>query len=126
MHITLAGKNYPIAPLTLGDMRRAGPAFTRIGVDTPEAMSAQITLIYLAMHSADHNVTPADVDGITGVTIAEIQAAVEMVARLIGVALVEASPLGEALPAKGPAGGEALPAKGPAGREALPAKGPAD
>ena len=56
--ITLGGREFPVAPLTLGQMRRAGPAFVRIGFDTPEAMGAQVTLLLLAMQSADPSITP--------------------------------------------------------------------
>ena len=66
--ITLGGQDFPIAPLTLGQMRQAGPAFTRIGIETPEGMGAQTTLLYLAMHAADPKVMAADVDAIIGVT----------------------------------------------------------
>jgi hypothetical protein len=48
--ITLGGQEFPVAPLTLGQLKQAGPAFTRIGIDTPEGMSAQTTIIYLAMY----------------------------------------------------------------------------
>lgn len=33
--VTLGGREFPVAPLTLGQMKQAGPAFTRIGIDTP-------------------------------------------------------------------------------------------
>ena len=95
--ITLGGREFPVAPLTLGQMRQAGPAFTRIGIDTPEGMGAQTTIIYLAMNSADPKITAADVDNIKGVTFPELKVAVEIVARLMGV---EMRPLetGEAQP----------------------------
>ena len=99
--ITLGGRDFPVAPLTLGQMRRAGPAFVRIGFDTPEAMGAQVTLLLLAMQSADPSVTPDAVDGIPGVTIPELRAALKVVLALIGVDLVEATP-GEAQPAGAP------------------------
>ncbi|MDE2030181.1 MAG: hypothetical protein KGI97_06415, partial [Alphaproteobacteria bacterium] len=83
--ITLGGRDFPVAPLTLGQMRQAGPAFTRIGIDTPEGMGAQTTIIYLAMHAADPKVTSADVDAIVGVTFPELKEAVEKVAKLMGV-----------------------------------------
>ena len=44
--ITLGGREFPVAPLTLGQMRRAGPAFVRIGFDTPEAMGAQVVELH--------------------------------------------------------------------------------
>jgi hypothetical protein len=96
--ITLGGREFPVAPLTLGQLRQAGPAFTRIGIDTPEGMGAQTTIIYLAMHAADPKVTPADVDNIVGVTFPELKAAVEIVARLMGVEMRALSE-GEASPA---------------------------
>lgn len=95
--ITLGGRDFPVAPLTLGQMKQAGPAFTRIGIDTPEGMGAQTTIIYLALHAADPKITPADVDAIVGVTFPELKAAVEKVARLMGVEMKEIAP-GEAQP----------------------------
>ena len=100
--ITLGGKDFPVAPLTLGQMRQAGPAFMRIGIETPEAMGAQITLLYLAMRSADSKVTPADVDSIPGVTLGEIHNAVSVVAALMGVEFKAVAP-GEAKPPEAPA-----------------------
>jgi hypothetical protein len=95
--ITLGGREFPVAPLTLGQLRQAGPAFTRIGIDTPEGMGAQSTIIYLAMHAANPKVTPAEVDGIVGVTFPELKQAVEVVARLMGVEMRAIEP-GEAQP----------------------------
>ena len=95
--ITLGGQEFPVAPLTLGQLKQAGPAFTRIGIDTPEGMGAQTTIIYLAMHAADPKVTSADVDAIVGVTFPELKAAVERVAKLMGVEMKEIIP-GEAQP----------------------------
>ncbi len=95
--ITLGGREFPVAPLTLGQLRQAGPAFTRIGIDTPEGMGAQSTIIYLAMHAADPKVAPADVDAIVGVTFPELKKAVEIVAKLMGVEMRSLEP-GEAQP----------------------------
>ena len=100
--ITLGGRDFPIAPLTLGQMRQAGPAFTRIGIDSTEGMGAQTTLIYLAMHAADPKITSADVDAIIGVTFTELKTAVEKVAQLMGVEMRAAEP-GEAMPVEKPA-----------------------
>lgn len=96
--ILLGAKEFLIAPLTLGQMRQAAPAFTRIGVDTPEGMGAQITILYHAMHAADPCVTVAQVDGIAGVTFEELRDAVEKVAKLMGVEMRRIPP-GEAVPA---------------------------
>src|ERR1700689_3793113 len=95
--ITLGGQEFPVAPLTLGQLRQAGPAFTRIGIDTPEGMGAQTTIIYLAMHAADPKVTAADIDSIRGVTFPELKNAVEVVAKLMGVEMRAIEP-GEAKP----------------------------
>ncbi|MDE3017162.1 MAG: hypothetical protein KGI29_09645 [Pseudomonadota bacterium] len=97
--ITLGGREFPIAPLTLGQMKQAGPAFTRIGIDTPEGMGAQTTILYLGMHAADPKITAADVDAIVGVTFTELKTAVEKVAKLMGVEMRATEP-GEALPAQ--------------------------
>jgi hypothetical protein len=95
--IILGGQNFPIAPLTLGTMRQAGPAFTRIGIDSSEGMGAQTTILYLAMHAANPVITAADVDAIVGVTFPELKAAVEKVAKLMGVEMRAIEP-GEAQP----------------------------
>lgn len=97
--ITLGGQPYPVAPLTLGDMRRVGPAFGRIGVDTAEGVDAQVTLITLAMRAADPAVTPDTVAAIRGVTFNEMRAAMQTVAALTGVELQEKAP-GEDQPAQ--------------------------
>ncbi|MDE1901296.1 MAG: hypothetical protein KGI37_06615 [Alphaproteobacteria bacterium] len=96
--VMLGGREFPVAPLTLGQMKQAGPAFTRIGIDTPEGVGAQTTLLYLAMHQADPKVTAADVDAIVGVTFPELKTAVEKVAKLMGVEMRAIEP-GEAQPA---------------------------
>ena len=100
--ITLGGQDFPIAPLTLGQMRQAGPAFTRIGIDSVDGMGAQTNILYLAMHAANPAVTAADVDAIIGVTFPELKAAVEKVARLMGVEMRKIEP-GEGVPAETPA-----------------------
>ena len=100
--ITLGGQSFPISPLTLGTMRQAGPAFTRIGIDTPDGMGAQTTILYLAMHAANPVLTAADVDAIVGVTFPELKAAVEKVAKLMGVEMKAIEP-GEAQPVETPA-----------------------
>ena len=100
--ITLGGREFPVAPLTIGQMRRAGPAFVRIGFDTPEAMGAQVTLLMLAMQAADPTVTPDAVDAIPGVTIPDLRAAIKVVLALIGVDLVDVPP-GEPRPGEHPA-----------------------
>ena len=100
--ITLGGQEFPVAPLTLGQLKQAGPAFTRIGIDTPEGMSAQMTILYLAMHAANSAVTAADVDAIVGVTFPELKTAVEKVAKLMGVEMRAIEP-GEAPPVETPA-----------------------
>ena len=97
--ITLGGRDFPIAPLTLGQMRQAGPAFMRLSFNTPEGIGAHATLLYLAMHNADPKVTPADIDAITGVTFPELKTAVEKVAKLMGVEM-RAAEAGEATPAQ--------------------------
>jgi hypothetical protein len=95
--IILGGQEFPVAPLTLGQLKQAGPAFTRIGIDTPEGMSAQTTIIYLAMYAANPKIVAADVDSIVGVTFPELKVAVEKVAKLMGVEMRSLEP-GEAQP----------------------------
>ena len=95
--ITLGGQDFPVAPLTLGQLRQAGPAFTRIGIDSPEGMGAQTTILYLAMHAANPAITSADVDTIVGVTFPELRVAVEKIAKLMGVEMRAIEP-GEGQP----------------------------
>jgi hypothetical protein len=93
--IILGGKSYPIAPLTLGAMRRVAPAFTRIGIDTPDGMAAQISVMQAAMAAADATVTLETVDGIPGVTFAEMKAAMDAIGAMMGLGQKDA-PTGEA------------------------------
>jgi hypothetical protein len=98
--ITLGGREFPIAPLTLGQMRTVGPAFTRIGIDTPDGMAAQITVIAAAIKSGDPTIETATaalalVDGIVGVTFGELKAAVEAIGEMMGLAR-KVAPTGEA------------------------------
>lgn len=89
--ITLGGRDFSIAPLTLGQMRAAGPAFTRIGVDTPDGMAAQITVIAAAVRAGDRERYRSDgeaaqmLEDIAGVTFDELKAAVEKVGALMGL-----------------------------------------
>jgi hypothetical protein len=93
--ITLGGAEFPIAPLTLGAMRNVGPAFTRIGIDSPAGMDAQISVITAAMAAADPGVKRETVDAIVGVTFDELKVAIETIGRMMGLGL------------KDPAAGEA-------------------
>jgi hypothetical protein len=102
--ITLGGKEYSIAPLSLGQMRKVGPCFTRIGIDTPEGMDAQLTIIYHGMLAADTSVTPAQIDAIKGVTFEEIRTAVEKIGTMCGLKMTAKEvPAGEGKPAPSPA-----------------------
>ncbi len=57
--ITLGGRDFPIAPLTLGQMRQAGPAFMRIGIESPEgirclkSMRCLFLPILISSHTGD-------------------------------------------------------------------------
>ena len=93
--ITLGGRAFPVAPITLGRMRTVAPAFTRIGIDTPDGMAAQITVIHAAVSAADPSVKLEDLDALTGVTFEELKAAVETISVMIG--------LGKKAPAPGEA-----------------------
>jgi hypothetical protein len=104
--IILGGKDYPVAPLSLGAMRQAGPCFTRIGIDTTEGMSAQLTIIFHGMKAANAGLKMEDVDALQGVTFAEIRAAVQKIGELCGLEVKEVvkdAPVGEVQPAAGPA-----------------------
>jgi cystathionine beta-lyase/cystathionine gamma-synthase len=105
--ITLGGREFPIAPLTLGQMRTVGPAFTRIGVDTPEGMAAQYTVIAAAMKNGDLAIESAAaamllVDSIVGVTFGELRAAIETIGEMIGVKTKVVVPGEAAAPAAAP------------------------
>lgn len=101
--ITLGGKEYPIAPLTLGQMRHVAPCLMRMGIDTVDGMGANVTIIYHGMKAADASVKVEDIDAMTGVTFAEIKNAVEKIAIMAGLELKKAAPEGEAKPAGEPA-----------------------
>jgi hypothetical protein len=85
MTITLAGQPYPIAPLTLGQMTKVIPCFHRVGVDSPEGVAAQITIITAAMQAGNPSVTIEEVHAMTGVTTAELSDALGQIAALVGM-----------------------------------------
>lgn len=103
--IILGGEEYPIAPLTMAQMRQVGPCFSRMGIDTVEGVSAQITIIFQGMKSADPAVTMEKVDAIKGVTFSEIRQAVQQIGNLCGLKTTteDGDGPGEAAPAPGPA-----------------------
>ena len=105
--ITLGGKEYRIAPLSLGQMRQVAPCLMRMGIDTVDGMGANITIIYHGMKAADPSVKIEDLDNMVGVTFTEIKEAVEKVALAAGLKL------------KGQASGEAKPAGDPAETSSL-------
>jgi hypothetical protein len=86
-------------------MRQVGPCFSRMGIDTVEGVSAQITIIFQGMKSADAAVTMEKVDAIKGVTFSEIRQAVQRIGELCGLktSAADDAPEGEAAPAPGPA-----------------------
>ena len=102
--ITLGATDYPIAPLSLGQMRQVAPCFMRMGVDSPEGMAAQITIIFQAIKAANPAAKMEEIDAIKGVTLEQIRMAVETIGKLIGLE-VKSKVLtpGEAPPADGPA-----------------------
>src|SRR5262245_26968860 len=51
--ITLEGREFPVSRLSILKMRTVVPAMTKIGVDTPEGMDAQRTVLVAAMQSAN-------------------------------------------------------------------------
>lgn len=93
--ITLGGREYPIAPLTLGQMCMVAPAFGRIGITSPEGMRAQVTIIHAAMAGADPSLPVDTVDNLTGVTFEELQVAVDAIGAMIGLGRRKASAPGE-------------------------------
>jgi len=111
--VTLAGKEYPIAPLTIGQMKRSVPAFQRSTLDTVDGVSAMTTMIHLAMCAADPEITPDFIDNLKGVTVAELTAAHRRAAEASGFELIPLpapvadAPSGEAGPAPEPAPGTA-------------------
>ncbi len=73
--ITLGGKDYPIARLTLGQLRTVAPASTRTGIDSPEGMAALLTLIHAGMKTAGCTLSFAELDALEGVLIPELSLA---------------------------------------------------
>lgn len=97
--ITLGGKSYAVAPLTLGQMRQVAPCLMRMGIDTVDGMGANVTIIYHGMKAADASVKVDDVDAIVGVTFPEIKEAVEKIAKMAGLVMKSEAKPGEAKPA---------------------------
>lgn len=93
--ITLGGRSFPIAPLTLGQFRNMAPAFTRIGTDTVQGMDAQITVIHAAIAAADATMTHEQVTAISGVTFAELKEAVETIGEMLGLQRMKVPAPGE-------------------------------
>jgi len=82
--ITLGGKEYPIASLSMQQMRTACPAYVRIGIDTPDGMAAQIAVIQAAMNAADPTITVEFVDNLRGVTYDELKGALGTIGEMLG------------------------------------------
>ncbi len=82
--ITLGGQEFPIAKLSLGQMRTAVPAMLRIGITTPEEMAAQITVILAAVSSANPAIKLSDIETIRGVEVFEITEAVTKIGVMMG------------------------------------------
>jgi hypothetical protein len=100
--ITLGGKQYPVAKMTMKQMRRAGPCIVRSNVDTVEGMDAQATVILLAMQAADPSMTMEKLDAVPA-TFAEISAAYVAICAVEGFSVVKDDGAGEAKPGAGPA-----------------------
>lgn len=83
--IMLGATEYPVAPLSLSQMRQVGPCFSRLGIDTMEGMSAQLTIIFQGLKAADQTMTMETVDAITGVTFEQIRTAVREIGMLCGL-----------------------------------------
>ena len=105
--ITLGAAEYPVAPLSLSQMRQVGPCFSRMGIDTMDGMAAQMTIIFQGMKAADPAVTMEFVDGITGVTFEQIRVAVQEIGVFCGLEFKKPA-------AEGAAPGEAVPDPNPA------------
>lgn len=97
--ITLGGRDYPIRPLTIGQLRRILPRFVRVGQLTavaengaayfPSAEAAEEAYeisvhIIAAVLKRDHGLDPDAVDSIEATQV-EIDAAIGAIARLSGL-----------------------------------------
>lgn len=106
--IKLGAAEYPVAPLSLSQMRAVGPCFSRMGIDSMDGMAAQLTIIFHGMKAADPTVTMEKVDAITGTTFEQIRVAVQDIGTLCGLEFKKPAPVEGAEP------GEAQPEPGPA------------
>jgi hypothetical protein len=96
--VTLAGREYPVAPLKFRDLKRILPLFLNLGIDSEAKIDAQGEIIAAAIRTADPEFTRAAFDDLSP-TISELQAAVSAVAALSG--------LESRLPSGAPSPGEA-------------------
>jgi hypothetical protein len=82
--ITIAGREFSIAPLKFRDLKRILPLFLRLGIDNEAEVEAQGEIITAAIAAMDGSFTRAAFDELTP-TVQELQAAVSAVARLSGL-----------------------------------------
>ncbi len=93
--ITLAGAEYPIAPLKFRDLKRVLPLFLTLGIDTEAKLDAQGDIVTAAIQTGDPAFTRQQFDDLSP-TAPELQAAISAIAILSGLQ-----------PRKAPAPGEA-------------------
>jgi hypothetical protein len=91
--ITLAGAEYPVAPIKFKVLRTVLPLFTRIGIDE-RGMEAMADIITAGVSAAGKGFSREDFDELAP-TFKELQAAVNAIATISG------------LDVKGPESGEA-------------------
>jgi hypothetical protein len=96
--IVLAGQSYPVAPLSLGRLKVAIPAFGRAGVALSKGDMGEQTLTDIALIlSAGLNKTVDEIEQIPA-TVPELAAALAVIARVSGLSPAEPKP-GEGSPA---------------------------
>ena len=73
--IVLGGREYPIAPLPLGKVKRASKALQSLETDSTIIVDVQMTLILMAVSEVDASFTMETLEGIKGVTLPELNVA---------------------------------------------------
>jgi hypothetical protein len=82
--ITLAGVDYPIAPLKFRDLKRVLPLFLTLGIDTEDKIAAQGDIVTAAIQTGDPAFTRQAFDDLSP-SVPELQAAVSAIAILSGL-----------------------------------------
>ncbi|OGT54656.1 MAG: hypothetical protein A3E01_09905 [Gammaproteobacteria bacterium RIFCSPHIGHO2_12_FULL_63_22] len=103
--ITLGGQEYPFGDFTLGDIEELQPLFALIGDDSRQGAQARTTIIWMALRTANPNLTVAQVRAIPRFKIPEILPAIRKIAIASGLEWQDEPkdpPAGEAKPVASP------------------------